>query len=236
MFHFNIQAPWRMCHAAHYSKTSPLVTYWHLSLARPLRHHFSYRFQEFPKRIEAADGPRQFPLVVPSPRGRGHAVQVKQTLCLEHLSAQYPVGFWGNSAPLSKHDACGEKSSRWGEAAGETVQVFCNSMMLNSISLSKVNFSFGLTHHQGSRAFWKCEITGTTGWSKETVNCNLYLMELKSTKDGLAQWFFSRKFREVLIFWCLKRARWKKMPYFRVVPKWCVFQTDLVTVLLKGGS
>ena len=160
MFHFNIQAPWRMCHVAHYSKTSPLVTYWHLSLARPLRHHFSYRFQEFPKRIEAADGPRQFPLVVPSLRGRGHAVQVIQTLCLEHLSAQYPVGFWGNSAPLSKHDACGETSSRWGEAAGETVQVFCNSMMLNSISLFKVNFSFELTHHQGSRAFWKCEITG----------------------------------------------------------------------------
>ena len=36
-----------------------------------------------------------------------------------------------------------------------------------------------------------------------------------------------------LIFWCLKRARWKKFPPFRIVPKWCVFQPDLVTVL-KG--
>ena len=58
----------------------------------------------------------------------------------------------------------------------------------------------------------------------------------KSAKNGLAQWFSSRKFREVLIFWCLKRARWKKFPSFMVVPKWCVFQPDLVTVPLKGGS
>ena len=45
-------------------------------------------------------------------------------------------------------------------------------------------------------------------------------------KNGLAQWFSSRKFRVVLIFWCLKRARWKKFPpfSFRVVPKWCVFR------------
>ena len=52
-----------------------------------------------------------------------------------------------------------------------------------------------------------------TGWSKETVNCNFSLMELKSAKNGPAQWFLSRKFSEVLIFWC---PRWKKLPPSRV--------------------
>ena len=70
---------------------------------------------------------------------------------------------------------------------------------------------------------WNSEI-----WPKETVNCNFSLMELKSAKNGLAQWFLSRKFSEVLIFWCPKRSRWKKLPSSRVVPKWCVFQPDMV--------
>ena len=74
-----------------------------------------------------------------------------------------------------------------------------------------------------------------TGWLRETVNCNFSLTELKSAKNGLAQRFSSRKFREVLIFWCLKRARWKKFPLFRIVPKWCVFQPDLVTVSQRKG-
>ena len=75
---------------------------------------------------------------------------------------------------------------------------------------------------------------GCTGWLRETVNCNLSLMDLKSAKNGLLQWFSSRKFREVLIFWCLKRARWKKLPSFMVVPTWCVFQPDMVTVSLQS--
>ena len=29
-----------------------------------------------------------------------------------------------------------------------------------------------------------------TGWSKETVSFNFFLMELKCTKNGLTQWFF----------------------------------------------
>ena len=43
-------------------------------------------------------------------------------------------------------------------------------------------------------------------------------MELKSTKNYLAQWFFSRKFREVLIFWCLKKIQ----TWFRVVWEICL--------------
>ena len=80
---------------------------------------------------------------------------------------------------------------------------------------------------------WKSVQRCATGWLRDTVNCNFSLTDLKSAKNGLPQWFSSRKFREVLIFWCLKRARWKKFPPFRIVPKWCVFQPDLVTVL-KG--
>ena len=87
---------------------------------------------------------------------------------------------------------------------------------------------------------WPCQLKRTglqsTGWLRETVNCNFSLAELKSAKNGLPQWFFSRKFREVLICLCLKRARWKKFPPFRVVPKWCVFRPDMVTVPLKEGS
>ena len=33
-------------------------------------------------------------------------------------------------------------------------------------------------------------IYSCTGWSKETVNCNFSLMEIKSTKNGIAQRFF----------------------------------------------
>ena len=36
---------------------------------------------------------------------------------------------------------------------------------------------------------------------------------------------FPRKLREVSIYWCIKRAGWKKFPSFR---KWCVFQPDLI--------
>ena len=63
-------------------------------------------------------------------------------------------------------------------------------------------------------------IDSYTGWSIETIKCNCSLMELKRSSPMI---FFSRKFGEVLIFWCLKRARWKK---FRIVPKWFVFQPD----------
>ena len=61
-----------------------------------------------------------------------------------------------------------------------------------------------------------------TGWSKETVNCNFSLTDLKDTKYSITQWFLESLHREVLIFWCLKRVRWKKILPFRVVLKWWV--------------
>ena len=48
------------------------------------------------------------------------------------------------------------------------------------------------------------------GWSKETVNCNFSLTYMKNKKNGKTQSFLEVVDREVLIFWCLERVRWKK--------------------------
>ena len=73
-----------------------------------------------------------------------------------------------------------------------------------------------------------------TGWLRETVNCNFSLTDLKSAKNGLPQWFSSRKFREVLIFWCLKRARWKKKTVFQGCAKVVCFPAWLSQSALEG--
>ena len=52
--------------------------------------------------------------------------------------------------------------------------------------------------------------TFNTGWSKETVTCKFSQTDLKKKKNGKTQWFLESLHREVLIFWCLKRARWNK--------------------------
>ena len=39
-----------------------------------------------------------------------------------------------------------------------------------------------------------------TGWSRETVNCNIFLTDLKNTKNGITQSFLEREHREVLVF------------------------------------
>ena len=48
-----------------------------------------------------------------------------------------------------------------------------------------------------------------TGWSKETVNCNFSLTDMKIKKNGKTQTFLEMAYSEVLIFWCLRKGRWK---------------------------
>ena len=57
-----------------------------------------------------------------------------------------------------------------------------------------------------------------TGWSRETVNCNISLTDLKNIKIGITQSFLERVHREVLIFLCLIMARWQKVTPFRALP------------------
>ena len=59
---------------------------------------------------------------------------------------------------------------------------------------------------------------------------------LSIAKNALLQWFSSRKFREVLIFWCLKRARWKKIPAFQDCAKVVCFPAWLGHGVPKKGS
>ena len=46
-----------------------------------------------------------------------------------------------------------------------------------------------------------------TGWSKETVDCNFFLTDLKILKSAITQWFLETFYREVLVFWCFKSVR-----------------------------
>ena len=50
----------------------------------------------------------------------------------------------------------------------------------------------------------------TTGCSKETVTYHFSLTGPEIKKNGKTRWFLASLHREVLIFWCLKRVRWKK--------------------------
>ena len=54
---------------------------------------------------------------------------------------------------------------------------------------------------------WWQVISDTTGWSKETVDCNFLLTDPKISKSVKTQWFLGSLHREVLVFWCLKNAR-----------------------------
>ena len=46
-----------------------------------------------------------------------------------------------------------------------------------------------------------------TGWSKETVDCNLFLTDPNFLKSAITQWFLESLYREVLVFWCFKSVR-----------------------------
>ena len=60
-----------------------------------------------------------------------------------------------------------------------------------------------------------------TGWSKETVTCNISLTEPKKSKTTQTQWFLETLYWEVLVFWCPICLRCKLFFGFRVVTKWC---------------
>ena len=47
----------------------------------------------------------------------------------------------------------------------------------------------------------------TTGWSKETVDCNFLLKDQKISTSVKTQWFLKSLYREVLVFWCFKSVR-----------------------------
>ena len=61
----------------------------------------------------------------------------------------------------------------------------------------------------------------TTGWSKETVTCNIYLTEPKKSETAQTQRFLETLYWEVLVFSCPICLRCKLFFRFRVVTKWC---------------
>ena len=46
-----------------------------------------------------------------------------------------------------------------------------------------------------------------TGWSKETVDCNLFLTDPNFLKSAITQWFLESLYREVLVFGYFKSVR-----------------------------
>ena len=54
------------------------------------------------------------------------------------------------------------------------------------------------------------EVWWSTGWSKETVNYDFSLTDLKDTKYGITQYFLESLYSLVLIFGCLKWVRQNK--------------------------
>jgi len=75
------------------------------------------------------------------------------------------------------------------------------------------------------RCFWQLldflNPPNATGWSKETVDCNISLTEPKKSKTAQTQWFLETLYWEVLVFWCPICLRCKLFFRFRVVTKWC---------------
>ena len=51
------------------------------------------------------------------------------------------------------------------------------------------------------------DITGCTGWSKETVDCNFLLTDPKISKSIITHWFLESLYREGLVFWCFNGVR-----------------------------
>ena len=76
----------------------------------------------------------------------------------------------------------------------------------------------------------------STGWSKATVTNNISMTNLKNTKNGLTQWFLESIYAAVLVFWCLKMIRWKKILHFSVVPKWWVCSARLNSAWTEASS
>ena len=58
-----------------------------------------------------------------------------------------------------------------------------------------------------------------TGCWRDTFNCNIFLKDLKITKNCITQTFPNRAHREVLIFWSHKGWGKKIIP-FKFMPKW----------------
>ena len=85
----------------------------------------------------------------------------------------------------------------------------------------------GNHHHQLSKSEQKDSPTPIvcpfTGWSKAPVTNNISLTNLKNAKNGLTQWFLESIYGAVLVFWCLKITRWKKMASARL--KSCIDPT-----------
>ena len=74
------------------------------------------------------------------------------------------------------------------------------------------------------RAFLNLSIVNSasqnsTGWSKETVNCNFFLTDLKMIKSGITQPFLEGAHREVLIFWCLQRVDVRSTTFSKIFPQ-----------------
>ena len=51
------------------------------------------------------------------------------------------------------------------------------------------------------------DLIDTTGWSKETVDCNFLLTDPKISKSIISHWFLEILYREVLVFWCFNGVR-----------------------------
>ena len=49
-----------------------------------------------------------------------------------------------------------------------------------------------------------------TGWSKETVYCNIFQTDINISKIVITQWFLETLYHLVLVFWYLKSIKWKK--------------------------
>ena len=57
-----------------------------------------------------------------------------------------------------------------------------------------------------------------TGWSKETVDCNISLTEAKPIESALTQLFLESLYWEILVFQCLICLRCKLLFHFRELP------------------
>ena len=71
-----------------------------------------------------------------------------------------------------------------------------------------------------------------TGWSKETVNCNFSLTDMKNKKNGQTQWFLE----VVLMFWGLKRVRWKNSCLSPFCQNWGLAPIWLSHACLRGDE
>ena len=113
----------------------------------------------------------------------------------------------------------------WGILYGPRIHGNWNKLCLGGGTDGKLLAKLFVAKHQSLKV-----TCNATGWSKKTVNCNLFLTDLNITKKYKTQPFLERAHREVLIFWCLKRVGQKKSCFSTVCQKWlsyaifCQFQ------------